>query len=187
MPRYKAYNEQEVLERAMNLFWKNGYEATSMQQLEKEMGINKFSIYSSFGSKSGLLQESIKCYAQKLNSIVEKLQNTPGGVKAIQQYFYDFINFSKESDLQKGCLITNTANECIVENNMEIQQLLNYYTTGIRDVFAEKLRENITYSEEEVQEKADYLFIAMFGFSSATKIFTYTQLKNYISHIFKNI
>jgi len=37
MPRVKNYNEQEVLEKAMNLFWKNGYETTSMQQLEKEM------------------------------------------------------------------------------------------------------------------------------------------------------
>jgi TetR/AcrR family transcriptional regulator, transcriptional repressor for nem operon len=48
MPRTKSYNENEVLERAMNVFWSNGYEATSVRLLEKEMGINQFSIYSSF-------------------------------------------------------------------------------------------------------------------------------------------
>ncbi|WP_297086470.1 TetR/AcrR family transcriptional regulator [uncultured Draconibacterium sp.] len=72
MPRNKAYNEQEVLEKAMNVFWENGYETTSMHQLEKAMGINKFSIYASFGSKSGLLEKSISCYAQKLNAPVYK-------------------------------------------------------------------------------------------------------------------
>ncbi|MBC7557159.1 MAG: TetR family transcriptional regulator, partial [Chryseobacterium sp.] len=46
MARKKKYIEEVVLEKAMNLFWKNGYEKTSMQMLEEEMGINKFSIYS---------------------------------------------------------------------------------------------------------------------------------------------
>jgi len=50
MARKKEYREEEVIEKAMNLFWRNGYESTSMQMLEKEMGINKFSIYASFGS-----------------------------------------------------------------------------------------------------------------------------------------
>lgn len=54
MPRKKQYNEQEVIEKAMQLFWRNGYETTSVQMLEKEMGINKFSIYASFGSKDGV-------------------------------------------------------------------------------------------------------------------------------------
>ena len=60
MVENKKYNEQEVVEKAMNLFWKNGYEGTSMQMLEKEMGINKFSIYASFGNKHGLFLESLK-------------------------------------------------------------------------------------------------------------------------------
>lgn len=43
----------------MALFWRNGYETTSIQMLEKEMGINKFSIYSSFGNKEGVFIESL--------------------------------------------------------------------------------------------------------------------------------
>ena len=185
MPRTKKYNEQEVIEKAMNLFWKNGYETTSMQMLEKEMGINKFSIYSSFVSKNELLKECINCYAKKLNTIVEKLLKTQGGVNAIRQYFYDFIHFSKENNIQKGCLITNTANECI--EDIEIQDLLNQCTTKIRDVFAIKLSENNNYTTEEIQQKADYLFIAMFGFSTATRMFTASQIENYIKYTFENI
>jgi len=46
MARKKQYNEEDVLEKALTLFWSNGYESTSTRMLEKEMGINQFSIYS---------------------------------------------------------------------------------------------------------------------------------------------
>lgn len=187
MPRTKAYNKTAVLEKAMNLFWKNGYKTTSVTQLEKEMGINKFSIYSSFGSKNELFQASIRCYADRLDSILSKLQQTPEGKDAIRQYFYDFIDFSEEEGLQKGCLITNTANEDIAVNHPKIKSLLFSYTTKIRDVFASKLREEQSYTEEEVQQKADYLFIAMFGFSSASKIFSSKQVENYIQQLFSKL
>ncbi len=62
MPRSKSYDDNIVLERAMNVFWNNGYEATSVRLLEKEMGINQFSIYSSFYSKKKLFIESIRRY-----------------------------------------------------------------------------------------------------------------------------
>ena len=79
MARKKAYREDLVIEKAMNLFWRNGYEGTSMQMLEKEMGINKFSIYSSFGSKNGVFLESIACYKKKLYTLVNELKATQKG------------------------------------------------------------------------------------------------------------
>ena len=75
---------EEVIEKAMNAFWHNGYEATSMQILEKEMGINKFSIYSSFGNKNGVFLESLKCYKQKLNALINKLKDSNQGVAGIK-------------------------------------------------------------------------------------------------------
>jgi len=85
--RKKQYNETEVLEKAMRLFWKNGYETTSMQMLEKEMGINKFSIYASFGSKQGLFLESLKHYKSKVHAILDKLKKGTNGVEDIKQFF----------------------------------------------------------------------------------------------------
>lgn len=74
MARKKKYNEEEVVEKAMNIFWKNGYKATSMKMLEEEMGINKFSIYASFGSKNGLFIESLKQYKLRVNDTVLKFK-----------------------------------------------------------------------------------------------------------------
>jgi TetR/AcrR family transcriptional repressor of nem operon len=108
MARKKEYNENEVVEKAMQQFWRNGYETTSMQMLEKEMGINKFSIYASFGNKHGLFIESLKCYKLKVSVILEKFKNATNSVADIKQFFYDFVAANFKGSTQKGCFITNT-------------------------------------------------------------------------------
>lgn len=187
MPRTKKYNEQEVIEKAMNAFWHHGYEATSMQMLEKEMGINKFSIYSSFGNKNGVFLESLKCYKQKLNVLLNTLKNSNKGVNGIKEYFYDFIEFSKENEIGKGCLITNTANEISQDADDSIKEALYSFTENVRSVFALVLKQDATKDQATVEQQADYLIISMFGLSSATRIFTKTQLDNYIQNIFINL
>ena len=187
MARKKEYIEEEVIEKAMNLFWKNGYETTSMQMLEKEMGINKFSIYASFGSKNGLLIESINCYKKKLNKLVIKLQSSSNGVEGIKDYFYDFIAFTKETEFGKGCLVTNTANELTETADDKIKIVLENFTNEIKETFLKVLRKDTTKRETTVKEQGDFLIIAMFGLSSATRLFNESQLKNYIENTFKNI
>jgi len=187
MARKKKYIENEVIEKAMLLFWRNGYETTSMQMLEKEMGINKFSIYSSFGSKNGVFLESIKCYKQKLNSLINKLKASENGIKGIKQYFYDFVDFTKETDYGKGCLVTNTANEIGEDADEEIKKQLSKFTTEIKQLFANKLKQDKAKDHATIEQQADYLIISMFGLSSATRIFSQKQLKNYIQNIFKNM
>ncbi|MFD0836551.1 TetR/AcrR family transcriptional regulator [Mariniflexile aquimaris] len=186
MARTKAYKEDEVIEKAMNLFWRNGYESTSMHMLEKEMGINKFSIYASFGSKNGVFLESLKCYKQKLNSLITKLKASNDGTLGIKNYFYDFIDFTKETEFGKGCLITNTANEIGDEADEQIKVALTAFTEEVKQVFKTILKQDATKNPETIEQEADFFIIAMFGLSSATRIFNKKQLDNYIENIFKN-
>ena len=186
MPRTKKYNEEEVIEKAMNLFWRNGYETTSMQMLEKEMGINKFSIYSSFGSKNGVFLESLKCYKQKLNKLINELKSSQEGILGIKQYFYDFIEFTKETEFGKGCLITNTANEIGEDADEQIKESLAKFTNEVKLVFTNVLKQDKTKDISTIEQQADFLIISMFGLSSATRIFTKKQLDNYIENIFIN-
>ena len=187
MARAKKYNEKEVAEKAMNLFWKNGYANTSMQMLEKEMGINKFSIYSSFGNKDGLFLKSLDCYKSRLFVLVDKLVKSTDGILAIKEYFYDFVDFTRDTKHGKGCLVTNTANEIGLESEEEIPQVLKSFTDEIKQVFADKLQNERNYDLNMIEEQADYLLISMFGLSSATRIFSEEQLKHYIENIFKNL
>ncbi|TKD67331.1 TetR/AcrR family transcriptional regulator [Flavobacterium sp. ASW18X] len=187
MARKKQYIETEVIEKAMHLFWKNGYETTSMHQLEKEMGINKFSIYASFGSKNGVFVESLKCYQNKLNVLLTKLETAYPSKEAIKQYFYDFIEFSSENGVGKGCLMTNTANEIREETDEQIKEILHTFTAKVRYLFAQIVAAFTGHDQETVNHKADYLIIAMFGLSSATRFFGPEQIDNYIDTVLKNL
>lgn len=187
MARQKAYSEDEVVEKAMNLFWRNGYETTSMNMLEKEMGINKFSIYASFGSKNGVFLESLKCYMGKINLLLNKLENSESGLTGIKEYFYDFIEFTRETDFGKGCLVTNTANEINEDADVKIKQVIGHFTGQVREAFAAVLKQDVSKDQTLVDQQADYLIIAMVGLSSATRFFAKPQLDNYIENIFTNI
>ena len=62
MPRIKTFDENEVLVKAMNLFWKQGYSATSVQDLVSHLGINRASLYDTFGDKEQLFKKSFALY-----------------------------------------------------------------------------------------------------------------------------
>lgn len=187
MARRKEYIEEEVIEKAMNLFWRNGYETTSMQMLEKEMGINKFSIYSSFGNKNGVFLESLKCYKKKLNKLISKLKTSTNGIEGIKQYFYDFIDFTKETEFGKGCLVTNTANEIGEDADQKIKEVLSKFTNEVKLAFTNNLKQDKSKDVITIEQQTDFLIISMFGLSTATRIFGKTQLDNYIENIFKSI
>ncbi len=106
MPRNKAYREEEALEKAMQVFWANGYEATSVRLLEKEMGINQFSIYSSFENKKLLFIESLKKYREhvKENRFSLLLQED-AGLQDLKDFFKDFVLVVRSGKSQKGCLV----------------------------------------------------------------------------------
>ncbi len=187
MPRYKKYCEKEVIEKAMDLFWRNGYEGTSVRMLEKEMGINQFSIYSSFGSKDGVYLESIKCYINKIKDIIDKLKEGSRGVEDIKQFFYDFLEFSRESKVRKGCMLTNTANELGENSNSVIMSEINKYKIALKAIYIEKLGINTQKDKETIEREANYLMIAKQGLSVASKIFKKQELKDFIEITFRNL
>ena len=65
MARSKSFVESEVLDKALNLFWTKGYNATSIQDLVDHLGINRASIYSTWGDKHGLYLETLKQLPQR--------------------------------------------------------------------------------------------------------------------------
>ncbi|AWW32752.1 TetR/AcrR family transcriptional regulator [Echinicola strongylocentroti] len=187
MARNKKYVEEEVIEKAMTLFWKKGYETTSMQELESQMGINKFSIYASFGNKNGVFLESLKCYKQQLNRILANLKASDKGLLGIKQYFYDFLEFSKEDNNWRGCLITNTAMELGDRVEPVVKEVLVGFMDDVKSTFAEALAKKGDIDEASVEEQADYLMVAMFGLASASKAFSQSQLHSYIEQTFKKV
>ncbi len=188
MARKKNYIESEVIEKAMLLFWDNGYETTSVRMLEKTMGINQFSMYASFGSKQGVFLESIKRYKSKAREeLIEPMNTSNNGVEDIKQYFYNFIEFSKESSHCKGCLLTNTANEFGESIEKQIKSEIIQFATKIKEAFIDKLKQDSTKDEPTIEKQANYLMIALQGVSVASKMFTTKQLDDFIEITFEHI
>ncbi|MGY8914207.1 MAG: TetR/AcrR family transcriptional regulator [Flavobacteriales bacterium] len=187
MARKKQYIEQEVIEKAMALFWRNGYETTSVRMLEKEMGINQFSIYASFGSKQGVFLESINTYKKKIHCITDKLEKSQNGVPGIKQYFYDFLEFSEENDVCKGCLITNTVNELGQNVDLKIKEELTKFASNIKQLFIKNLKQDSKKDMETIEREANYLMTSILGISVASKIFNKKQLEDAIETAFKNL
>lgn len=184
MARKKQYIEEEVIEKAMALFWRNGYENTSVRMLEQEMGINQFSIYASFGNKQGLFLESLKAYKKRIQTITKILENSNSGVKGIKEYFYSFLEFSKEGLMKKGCLVTNTINEIGDTGEDEIRlELMNFFGY-VLNLFTKNLAQEPGKDLQTIERQANYLGGSMLGLSMASKIMDQQQLEDYIETIF---
>ncbi|QWX83026.1 TetR/AcrR family transcriptional regulator [Cellulophaga sp. HaHaR_3_176] len=187
MARKKQYIEEEVINKAMHLFWRNGYENTSMQMLEKEMGINKFSIYSSFGSKHGVFLESLKSYKKSINNIFEKFKNGTEGIADIKQFFYDSVALNNEANNQKGCLVTNTYNEFSESDDQLIKEQMGEFMDNLKVLIIEKLEMDSTKDKDTVRKQANFLVLAKHGLAAATRVNSSKEIEDYIEMTFSNI
>lgn len=187
MARKKEYKEDIVVEKAMNLFWRHGYSTTSMQMLQKEMGINKFSIYSSFGSKQGLFLESLKLYKNKINVIFEKFKTANNGIEDIKAFFYDSLKICDLEENQKGCLVTNTYNEFTEKEDEIISEQMKSFMANLKELFIEKLKMNTDKNEKTILKQANYLILAKNGLAAASRVNTRDEIEDYIEMTFKNL
>ncbi|MEQ8998414.1 MAG: TetR/AcrR family transcriptional regulator [Coleofasciculus sp. B1-GNL1-01] len=112
MARHKEFDQEEALEKAMETFWCYGYEGTSIQVLVKNMGINRGSLYDTFGDKRALFQAAIAHYDQTVvKDAIARLEAPDASKSAIVNHFYTLIDRAVTDVQRRGCLITNTAVE----------------------------------------------------------------------------
>src|SRR5262245_10600908 len=112
MARHKEFDQDAALQKAMEVFWARGYEATSMQDLVEHMGINRQSLYDTFGDKHSLFLQALDRYheveTRKLLAFIER----PGSVKkALSQLFNGVIKGAFTDGQQRGCLMSNSMSE----------------------------------------------------------------------------
>jgi AcrR family transcriptional regulator len=104
MGRHKGYERKEVLNKAMGLFWKKGFEGAHLQELVEATGLNRFSLYKEFGGKEGLFEEAVEQYLQGLQSLGSVLKRKPLGLENILEYIRQMIH----ADFSYGCFMVNT-------------------------------------------------------------------------------
>ncbi|CAH1194881.1 HTH-type transcriptional repressor ComR [Paenibacillus auburnensis] len=110
MARSKEFDVDNVLRKAMMIFWQQGYEKTSMQDLVSGMGIHKRSMYDTFGDKHTLYMKVIDRYAEIFSSKMENRVEGLSSAKEAIRLLFEMAVLREEIE-PKGCLLVNTAVE----------------------------------------------------------------------------
>ena len=138
MARSKEFDETVVLRKAMELFWEQGYEKTSMQDLVDRMGIHRRSIYDTFGDKRSLFLASLDAYEKFITHEMETIIRQNASVHAAIRDVFLFILRSSDQ-YPKGCLSVNAAVELSLLDQ-EIDRLVTAMFNRTEGMFEELIR-----------------------------------------------
>lgn len=112
MPKVETFNRDQVIQNAIEVFHDKGFNATSMQDLVDATGLNRSSIYNSFGSKRDLFLECLTVYQYKYQQDTsEVLLHSSTGYDAIKNMFLMYLDDIIKDKDGKGCMITNSKSE----------------------------------------------------------------------------
>ncbi|MCH4822054.1 TetR/AcrR family transcriptional regulator [Gramella lutea] len=170
MARTKTFDEKEVLNKAMELFWENGYHATSIQDLVDKLGINRASLYNTYGGKYELFNRSFEFYREiNSNRIREFLATQPDPKKAFRRLFEMAIDESVKDECRKGCFVVNTTTE-LIPGDIEIQKKLLENKGFMEGIFYEYL---LKASEKQgilIEKDLSTIAKVLFTFYSGLKV-----------------
>lgn len=176
MPRVKQFDENEVLEKAMNLFWKQGYSATSIQDLVENLGINRASLYATFGDKEKLFKKSLELYRKTNTEGLKEFFANQANIKAgFLKLFEIAIKNATEDQDRKGCFVVNTTTE-LIPGDQTIIDALEQNRQNFVNIFYEFLKKGENDSQfdkgKDLKSIALLIYILYSGFKVVSKIQT---------------
>lgn len=164
MARPREFEESEVLDAAVECFWRRGLEATSVRDLASEMGINGPSLYNAFGDKRTLFAKALERYAARfMRARIQQLEERHGPKEAIQAFFGGLISRSLSDPDRRGCLIVNSALE-VAPRDRELRGVIAGYLGEIESFFRrcfQRARANNEIPASVDPEDAARLFLAL--------------------------
>ena len=137
MARHKEFDQNKVVNKAMDLFWSRGYEATSVQELVDHLGIGRGSLYDTFGDKRSLYLNALDCYQERSGvELLELFEQTKSAKAALQQFFAAQIDTAIADPAQRGCFVVNTAVE-LAPHDAEIAEKVQAAFGKMEDAFCQ--------------------------------------------------
>jgi len=122
------FDPDVALEKAMQVFWSQGYEATSLQNLLEAMDLSKSSFYQAFSNKQRLFERCIEHFRnEQVHRLRQALDQAPSGWAFLEQCLYALAEEARGPEKPRGCLIMNTATEFAGRDPAVAQQV----ATGI--------------------------------------------------------
>jgi TetR/AcrR family transcriptional repressor of nem operon len=157
MARNKAFDETQVLDKAVELFWSKGYNCTSANDLVDTLGLSRSSLYDTYGDKHALFVKALMRYKQELGGkLIEMIEQTEDVKATIAEILQMIVEQDRTAINPKGCFMVNTAVE-LSGIDTEIANIVN----GNRDDIENALQTAIKRGQENGQFSSKHDPIAL--------------------------
>jgi len=159
MARHKEFDPERALAKAMNLFWRVGYENTSLDALMKEMGIARQSLYDTFGDKRALYLKAMAHYRDQTNGEMQKMLNEISSVRdGFARLLYGMAAETREQH-ERGCLLLS-ANLQRDPKDAVVRDFLRDNQARVESIFLQALAR--AQEQGELSPKDDAAALASF-------------------------
>jgi TetR/AcrR family transcriptional regulator, transcriptional repressor for nem operon len=173
MPRPRSKSRDDLISSAMGVFWENGFNATSMEDLVTASGVGRGGIYSDFGGKEDLFLACLEAYrARFADPAIQLLTSGSSGLKSIEDYFDYFITLHEKHGMPgPGCFIANTMTE-LAPNHLDVLRIVNEHSSQLKSAFANSLEQAAGSSDDQIDD-VEISEIAEFLVTSSQGLWSY--------------
>jgi len=186
MPRAKSKLRTDLVDNALTAFWNNGFHALSMDDLVRETGVSRGSIYGDFKGKRELFHACLARYQQTVvTPHFGKVEAESARLADIKQFLMDGIEMQKSSSPpMPGCLVVNTLAQ-LDPTDAETKKYLDFHinrlTSGFQAVFERENAATGTLSDKEVSALAEFVTTSVLGlWSNSRRNADVTELRSYV-------
>lgn len=135
MARTATYNREEVIEKAMQAFWENGYEATGMSQITRVTGLNPGSLYAAFQSKQELFLAALDLYGDfNQAAIARELAKSSNPLDGVREFFRQLATASSGPVGKRSCFLVNSALE-VARHDKAARKLIHAHFQKVETLF----------------------------------------------------
>jgi len=122
--RPRAFDTERALEKALHVFWRHGYEGSSLAELTAAMGINRPSLYAAFGNKEELFRRVLDHYAATADALHENAMRQPTARAAVGFLLQTVAELTGDRSKPRGCLMVQSALVCGASGECVKQELI---------------------------------------------------------------
>lgn len=167
MARPIAFDRNHVLKQAINVFWLQGYTATSVKNLVDATGLQPGSLYAAFGDKRGLFLAALDSYFDNMKeSLFNVLRSDETPLNRLHNFFNGLIQESCEDPNRKGCLLINTLSEIPLhdeEINSRLQDMFAEVEQELTKLLIEAQTNGEINANQDAATLAKFLVSGIFG------------------------
>jgi TetR/AcrR family transcriptional repressor of nem operon len=173
MARTKDFDEREVLNKAVNLFWLKGYNGTSMQDLVDGLGISRSSLYDTYGDKHTLFIKALESYQSTASGKICQIISSILPAKETIKQILEFITCELLGDqTHKGCFMVNAEVE-VAPHDREVSQMVCQNDRQVEDAFYMVIKNGQDKGEitnpQEARALARFIFNTVKGIQVTAK------------------